>query len=335
MKGLIIGKFYPFHNGHKAMMDFALTKCETLTIIICAEESELISGETRYDWIRETYHDSKNVEIIVFNYKDTDYPNTSESDRNVSKIWANIIIENCPKCDCIITSEDYGDYIAEYTGMIHLLYDKYRSITPISGTLIRQDLYMNWDFLPDSVKKYYQIRIVISGTESTGKSILAEFLASQFEGSEIIREAGRDLIDNSNDFSENELYNVLTEHYRRILESKKWLLFIDTDYVITSSYCKYNFNNVLKIPDYIVELKIDSRFYLDNTNVPFIQDGTRLSENERNNLDLYHRKEYENRNLEIEIKSLREKETLVERNERILLDIRRIIKNKFKKSLHM
>lgn len=116
--------------------------------------------------------------------------------------------------------EDYGDYIAEYTGMIHLLYDKYRSITPISGTLIRQDLYMNWDFLPDSVKKYYQIRIVISGTESTGKSILAEFLASQFEGSEIIREAGRDLIDNSNDFSENELYNVLTEHYRRILESK-------------------------------------------------------------------------------------------------------------------
>lgn len=91
----------------------------------------------------------------------------------------------------------------------------------------------------------------------------------------------------------------------------------------------------MKIPDYIVELKIDSRFYLDNTNVPFIQDGTRLSENERNNLDLYHRKEYENRNLEIEIKSLREKETLVERNERILLDIRRIIKNKFKKSLHM
>ena len=58
-------------------------------------------------------------------------------------------------------------------------------------------LLINWKFLPDSVRPYFSIKVVVLGTESTGKSTLTERLAKYFNCSSV-KEAGRDLIVDSN-----------------------------------------------------------------------------------------------------------------------------------------
>src|SRR5712671_1349668 len=52
-KGLVIGKFMPFHKGHKALIDFAMRNCDELIVLICAEINEPIPAAQRYMWLKE------------------------------------------------------------------------------------------------------------------------------------------------------------------------------------------------------------------------------------------------------------------------------------------
>ena len=45
MQALIFGKFLPFHKGHQAMIEFALTQCDVLYVLVCKSDKEQISGE--------------------------------------------------------------------------------------------------------------------------------------------------------------------------------------------------------------------------------------------------------------------------------------------------
>ena len=66
-------------------------------------------------------------------------------------------------------------------------------------------------------------------------------------------------------------------------------MIVDTDVYITQSYAKFTFGNYLKLPKQIYQAnRADLRLYL-NAEVPFVQDGTRLSEDRRNELDRSHR----------------------------------------------
>ena len=114
-KGFIFGKFYPFHNGHKAMIDFALSHGDNIKVLVCAEKLELLSGETRANWIRETYKDDHRVVVEVFDYKDSDYPSTSEADSEISRKWSEVFIRLFDNYDFFVTSEDYGQSIEEFT----------------------------------------------------------------------------------------------------------------------------------------------------------------------------------------------------------------------------
>ena len=51
MKAFVFGKFYPFHLGHKALIDFALQNNDYVEVMVCAKEKERLSGELRKSWI--------------------------------------------------------------------------------------------------------------------------------------------------------------------------------------------------------------------------------------------------------------------------------------------
>ena len=71
----------------------------------------------------------------------------------------------------------------------------------------------------------------------------------------------------------------------------KRILFIDTDINTTKSYSKFLFHQKLEVENWIEKAnKCDLYLYLDN-DAPFIQDGTRLSEEDRNKLDSFHKKQ--------------------------------------------
>lgn len=291
VKAFVFGKFLPFHKGHEAMIRFALTKCDFLTVLVCCSDKEHISAEVRKKWIEKTFENQSNIEIKSYNYLESELPNTSESSQEVSKIWSAKFKNFFPDYDLVITSEAYGNYVASFMGIKHISFDVPRQLIPVSATAIRENIFANWDFLPESVKPDFAIKVVLLGTESTGKTTMTKQLAKHFNCS-FVEEAGRDIISDSNSFEFNDLHRVAFEHAKRINEAmlgKSPLVIIDTDIHITKSYAKFIFDKNLEVqPEIYHSNKANLYLYLAN-DVEYVQDGTRLNESDRNLLDLSHR----------------------------------------------
>lgn len=291
VKAFVFGKFLPFHLGHKAMIDFALEKCDALVVLVCCSDKENIPAEIRMNWITETFAPIENVEVRKFMYTESELPNTSESSIEVSKIWSEKFKNLFIDFDLVVTSEKYGDYVADFMGIKHIPFDISKQLHPVSATSVLNDLFGNWKYLPQSVKPYFAIKIVILGTESTGKSTLLERLVNHYNCSGV-KETGRELIENSNSFGFEELHLVAEEHASHIEEAVRGnspLVLIDTDVYITKSYAKFLFDEELVLDEQTLNAnKADLYLYLDN-DVEYLQDGTRLSKEDRNLLDKSHR----------------------------------------------
>lgn len=301
VKAFVFGKFLPFHKGHKAMINFALTKCDFLTVLVCCSDKENISATTRQKWIEKTFEKETKIEIKCYNYLERELPNTSVSSQEVSRIWSEKFKTIFPDYSLVITSEEYGNYVASFMKIKHIAFDISKQLFPISATAVRNDIVANWKFLPDSVKPSFAIKIVVLGTESTGKTTLTERLAKYFNCSSV-KEAGRDLISNSNSFGFDELDLVASEHAKRIdnavLEESP-IIIIDTDIHITKSYAKFIFGKTLEVESKIYHSnKADLYLYLNN-DVEYLQDGTRLNESDRNLLDISHRQILQQYNVDI------------------------------------
>lgn len=290
-KGFVFGKFYPLHNGHLAMIEFALGHCQHLSILVCCSNTERIPSAIRASWLSASLGDNPRVQIIELPYDETQLPNTSVSDKAVSSTWARVFKECVPDAELVITSEPYGDYVAEAMGIAHRWFDHERNVQPISASRIRHDMRGHWNFLPEPVRLYFQRSISICGTESTGKTCLANHLAQVFSAG-VVSEVGRELIADSSHFSLDDLYRVAEGHAQAIANTQKnssQLLILDTDVYITQSYARFAFDRQLELNTDIYSLnRTDLRLYL-NAEAPYIQDGTRLPEHDRNRLDYYHR----------------------------------------------
>ncbi|RAJ77431.1 HTH-type transcriptional regulator, transcriptional repressor of NAD biosynthesis genes [Chitinophaga dinghuensis] len=301
-KGFVFGKFLPFHKGHEAMIRFAITQCDHLTVLICCSDQEQLPGKMRKSWLDETFAGITNLDIRIFEYEEALLPNSSVSSETISEIWAKTFSRLLPDHTLLITSEPYGEYVARFMGIQHISFDPSRIRVPVSASAIRQELTNWWDYLPDSVKPDLSFKVVLLGTESTGKTTLTAQLADHFHATYVL-EAGRDLIDDSNEFTIDDLYLVANAHATIIDDASRGsspLLFIDTDIHITISYGRYAFDTALEIsPEIFRKNRADLYLYLNN-DVPYVQDGTRLSQDERNKLDIFHRKTLQDFNIAYE-----------------------------------
>jgi HTH-type transcriptional repressor of NAD biosynthesis genes len=200
-------------------------------------------------------------------------------------------MELLPEVQLLVSSEPYGEFVAQYMNIEHIVFDPARSRVPISGTMIRKNPWVCWEYLPEAVKPYYHRKLVILGTESTGKTTLAQELALRFQAN-WVPEAGRDLIPDSTNFSINDLYAVADAHTKCVVEALTplpALLILDTDIYITQSYAHFRFGQYLELPDEWYETqKAHLYLYLDK-DAPYIQDGSRMPEAERNLLDASHK----------------------------------------------
>lgn len=301
VKAFVFGKFLPFHKGHEAMINFALTKCDFLTVLVCCSDKERIPDTIRSSWIDMAFENEKKVEVRTFNYLESELPNTSTSSESVSKIWADVFKKQLPDYSLLITSEEYGNFVAAFMNIQHIAFDIPKKLYPVSATAVRNDVFANWKYLPDSVKPDFATKVVILGTESTGKTTLTEKLAKYFNCS-FVSEAGRDIIANSNTFTFDDLYLVATEHAKRIDKSilaDSPLVIIDTDIHTTKSYSLFTFEKELEISTDIYSSNRANIYLYLNNDVEYLQDGTRLSETERNLLDLSHRQVLKDHNIEI------------------------------------
>lgn len=145
-------------------------------------------------------------------------------------------------------------------------------------------------------------KICLYGTESTGKTTLAMTLANHYN-TEYVPEIARDIITDTENCTMADLVKVAELHAEEIEKRRKnasRFLFIDTDLLTTRSYGKFLFDQTIEVPLWVEEANtMDLYLYLDN-DVPFIQDGSRLTENKRNELNLFHFQELQSHNFQFE-----------------------------------
>jgi nicotinamide-nucleotide adenylyltransferase len=136
-RGLFIGRFQPFHLGHKSCIDFALSRVKDLIIIVGSAQTshELrnpFTGGERVLMIKESLKadpkiDHKRILIIPL------------ADINIHSIWSAYVKVMVPKFESLFTNEAF----------IRLLFEeeKIKIVEPpvynrmeLSGTLIRKKM---------------------------------------------------------------------------------------------------------------------------------------------------------------------------------------------------
>lgn len=283
----------PLHKGHLALFEFAGKQCDTLHILLCHTNNELIPGAVREEWLKDMECKSANVRVISFAYSEDDLVNTSVSSRKVSLKWSEAIKNILPDIDLVFSSELYGDYLAEFMNCQHIVFDIERKSTAISASAIISNPLLYWNYIAEVAKPYFVKKIVLLGTESTGKSTLTRRLAEYF-GTGYVPEMARDVLEKTTECKPHHLIEIAELHAKEILKKVKKanrLLFIDTDINITASYSEYLFNQHLPVGGWIEEANKSDLYIFLEPDCEFVQDGTRLTESERNKLSLFHKEQ--------------------------------------------
>ena len=294
--GLVLGSFAPPHNGHIGLINFGLSNCDFLYLLLCSHDKEDIPGELRLGWLQEEFKNVNNIKII---HKDTSHmENTSVSNVDISRVWSVYLKDLFPDVNVIFTSEKYGDYVSEFMGIEHMQYDQPRLNTPISSTLIREQPLKYWDFIPKSVRPYYTKKVCIVGTESTGKSTMTKLL-SNFYGVPQAREMGREICDDTKTCNIEMLNEIIEAQAVEITENLgDKILFSDTDSLTTICYGKYLFNQVPTTVTNEIEKINDFDIYLFLWNdVPFVDDGSRMGEPHRSEFHQLLYETFKNKNV--------------------------------------
>lgn len=278
-RGLVIGKFYPPHRGHKYLIDTAAAACDELTVIICWKESETIPGYMRAAWLQEIHPRVRVLAVHDNKLSDDD-----------SKGWAAYtlsILGYTP--DAVFTSETYGDPYASFMGCVHVLVDKDRVHVPISGTRVRSNPQEYASFLEPCVRAYFTRRIAVVGAESTGTTTLAKALAAHYK-TVWVPEYGRF-------FSEGKVFGDAHAAWRSdefvhiakmqsasedmLARAANGILICDTDAFATSLWHERYMGTRSTEVEAIAATRKYDLYILTGDEIPFVQDGLRDGEHIR------------------------------------------------------
>ncbi len=275
--GVVVGKFYPPHRGHKYLIDTAIAQSERAVVLVTDTPNLDIPAETRAGWLREI-HSKTEVHIIPDICKDND-----------SLAWAKHTIDFLGYTpDAAFTSENYGAPWAKAMGCEHVCVDKARITYPVSGTKVRANPMKNWEYLEPPVRAHYAKRVCVLGAESTGTSTLAKDLAGHYSTA-WVPEYGRVFSEGKYtapgvEWRTEEFVHIATQQAAMedwLVRSANRVLICDTDPFATGIWHE----RYVGVASPEVEAIADSRQYdlyiLTGDEIPYVQDGIRDGEHIR------------------------------------------------------
>lgn len=234
--GLVVGKFYPFHAGHRQLILTAISRCERVTVQVLHSGVESIPGPVRADWIREEHPGVNVVDARDDHPVDFDDPHAwTVHMRVIERLLTSPV-------DAVFSSDDYGAELARRLTAHWVPVDPGRALVPMSGTAARADIGASWWALPTPVRAWFCRRVVVVGAESTGTTTLARGLGERF-GVPWVAEFGREWSmlrpgGLAAPWHTSEFDLVAMEHERREVEAMRRtprpLVISDTDVLATT-----------------------------------------------------------------------------------------------------
>lgn len=192
--GLFIGKFYPPHRGHHAVIRNAAAQCEQVTVLVMAAAVETLSLDDRVGWLQAEHAADENIVVAGIR---CDAP----MDLNDHNVWAaqvaamraGIRAAGAPSgVDVVFSNDDYGSELARWFDAKHIRTAR----DGFNSTAIRQDLAAHWGWLSPATRAGLTTRVVVLGAESTGtttvSTLLRQHYAQCWPSTELVPEYGRD-----------------------------------------------------------------------------------------------------------------------------------------------
>lgn len=279
MRGLVVGKFYPPHQGHSRLIDVALRESDEVTVLVVERSDQLIPGAVRARLIKEM-HPAARVLLV---------PDIGLDDDALS--WAKYTEEILGyRPDKVFAAGPDKETYAGYLGADFVPVDPGRSIIPISATEVRADPYAHWDRLGPPVRALLAKRIVLVGPESTGKTTLAKKLAEHFR-TVWVPEYGRFFSEGKGPSSgswETREFEHIADMQNRMEDALAYsanrVLICDTNAWATGIWHR----RYLGIRSSLVDAYSSGRGYdlhlLTAPDVPFVDDGLRDGESVRSDM---------------------------------------------------
>lgn len=285
--GVVVGKFYPPHRGHRHLIDVAVSQTDAVTVVVVEGRDEDPPAAVRAEWLLELHPDATTI-VVADLERDDD-----------SKAWARTTRDAVGHAtiDAVFNSEPYGAAwaaaISELQGSECRNVFVGRGLVQISGTQVRSDPARYWGYIDAPVRAHYVKRVCIVGAESTGSTTLARSLAAAYETS-WVPEYGREYTVEkftigtgdrwlSSDFLRIALeQNALEDRMAR--EAPVGIMFCDTDSLATALWEEVYLGSTSDA----VWRAVDAHgapyaLYLltDHVGVPWESDGLRLGDETR------------------------------------------------------
>jgi HTH-type transcriptional regulator, transcriptional repressor of NAD biosynthesis genes len=273
IRGLVIGKFLPIHNGHLALIEFAAQHCDEVIVSMSFTDRDVIDSHLRFSWIQTIFKDRESIKptMIPDDFDDLSLPWHERTQR-----WADVISKVYPKIDALFSSEEYGEPFARHLGATHYAFDPDRISLPVSATLIRNSPFKYWSFIPRIVQPYFVKKICFFGPESTGKTWMAKRMAEKFN-TVFVPEVAREMLI-TNDFSIDDIERIGVAHHERVLsktQEANRLLMCDTDAITTAIYSHHYLSEVPSVIGELEKKTTYDHYFLFDIDVPWVADGLR------------------------------------------------------------
>ena len=267
--GLLIGKFMPPHAGHLRVIEAARTQVDELVILVCSLGREPIPGELRARWMRETVPWARVVHVTDEN------PSLPEEHPGFWEIWTATIRRAVPEpIDIVFAGEPYGAELARQLGARSVIVDRERGGLP-SATEIRTRPLTHWDHIAAAARPHFAFRVVLTGSECTGKTTLAHDVAREL-GTVCGDEYGREYVDALGRFPDASdvepiARGQIASQERALREANRIAVF-DTDLVSTCVYSNHYYGSC---PPWVAEESVRRKgdlYLLLDIDVPWIPD---------------------------------------------------------------
>lgn len=288
--GVLPLKALPPHRGHINAIIHAATKCNRLYVVVsdhpeltkqlCEENNlPIMDLKLRTKWLSQELQKFDHIKVLMLDESSIPaYPNGWEP-------WSKLLRFTVPeKFDVIFGGEP--SYVAFYEkyqpGVTYELFDFKRERYPISATEIRKDPLKNWDYILGSARGFFTKKILLTGTESCGKTTMTKYLAKIYHTS-WTEEEGRYYSErylglNEEVFTIKDFGRIAYMQHEKDLEAlhdANKVVFFDTDALVTQYYAELYLNEKSDLVESFIDPAKYDIVLLFKPDVKWVDDGIR------------------------------------------------------------
>lgn len=296
--GILFGRYLPPHRGHMFHIAQASTLVDVLTVVIIEDEKRdrlvceqnkipYIDGNLRLRWMCEQLQDINHIKIRKITMDQSSDPQAVET----------AVKEQLNESFDVMFVKKEHDLVRYQTIFLNsehvVLPDRSTRFPLVSGDILSKPL-SYWGYLLGSARPHFVKRILITGTESSGKTTLIKSLGKLYNTS-WCEEVGRHYPDQYTGGNE-EVYNTLDFSRMAWLHKEKELstyrtanrvAFVDTDAVVTQYYSQLYLQESNEIIESIIKSNQYDLILMLCPDVAWVADGKRLNSDQARRIQLH------------------------------------------------